>query len=208
MAFHILVDVHLLCRDSGIWLHPHTRNCTFPYFSLSLVLIKSLQYAPVLLRWRAEKLHKASGKQVYYISVHHQNQSKSLGQVLRTNLSRPFSMSQNLSFFYCMLILSIPSVFLVTEPIVLFLAIYISIVYGTLYALFAAFPIVFQQHRHFNTGEGGLAFLGVGLGIIMGTASQSIQNRIYWRSMDQSATGRATPEAFVVYFLVPPSVSC
>ncbi|KAF8160601.1 major facilitator superfamily domain-containing protein [Pholiota molesta] len=133
-------------------------------------------YAPVLLRWRAERLFKASGGHVHYVSVHHQDQTKSFGQVMRTNLSRPF-------------------IFLVTEPIVLFLAIYISIVYGTLYALFSGFPIVFQQHRHFTTGEGGLAFLGVGFGIVLGTASQSIQNRIYWRSMNQSETGRAPPEA-------------
>ena len=88
-------------------------------------------------------------------------------------------------------------VFLVTEPIVLFLAIYISIVYGTLYSLFAGFPIVFENHRHFTTGQGGLAFLGIGLGIVLGVSSQSIQNRLYWKSMDTSETGRAPPEAYV-----------
>lgn len=94
------------------------------------------------------------------------------------------------------------AVFLVTEPIVFLLAIYVSIVYGTLYALFSGFPIVFQQHRHFTPGEGGLAFLGVGLGITCGTASQTIQNRIYWRSMDKSETGRAPPEACVEHILL------
>lgn len=132
-------------------------------------------YAPVLLRRRAKKLSEAS-KGVSYISVHDVNRSGSFSQVVRTNLSRPF-------------------IFLVTEPIVLLLAIYVSIVYGTLYALFSGFPIVFQQHRHFTPGEGGLAFIGVGLGITCGTASQTIQNRIYWRSMDKSETGRAPPEA-------------
>ncbi|KJA27247.1 hypothetical protein HYPSUDRAFT_198515 [Hypholoma sublateritium FD-334 SS-4] len=133
-------------------------------------------YAPVLLRWRAERLFKASGEQVHFVSVHYQNQSKSHGQVLRNNFSRPF-------------------VFLVTEPIVLFLAIYISIVYGTLFSLFSGFPIVFENHRHFTTGQGGLAFLGIGLGIILGISSQSIQDRLYWKSMDASETGRAPPEA-------------
>ncbi|KAF8964653.1 major facilitator superfamily domain-containing protein [Flammula alnicola] len=133
-------------------------------------------YAPVLLRQRAAKLTEASNGVIHYVSIHDQNRSKSFAQVMRTNLSRPF-------------------IFLVTEPIVLLLAIYISIVYGTLYSLFSAFPIVFQQHRHFTPGEGGLAFLGVGIGIVLGTASQSFQNRIYWRSMDKSETGRAPPEA-------------
>lgn len=91
--------------------------------------------------------------------------------------------------------MSYPTVFIATEPIVLLVAIYSSIMYGTLYALFAAFPIVFQLHRGFTPGQGGLAFVGIGLGISMGTASQTIQNRIYWRSMDRSENGRAPPEA-------------
>ncbi|RXW24192.1 hypothetical protein EST38_g1644 [Candolleomyces aberdarensis] len=86
-------------------------------------------------------------------------------------------------------------VFIVTEPIVLAAAIYSSIVYGTLYALFSGFPIIFQQHRGFTPGQGGLAFVGVGLGIMIGTASQTLQNNIYWRIMERSETGRAPPEA-------------
>ncbi|KAJ3561725.1 hypothetical protein NP233_g10018 [Leucocoprinus birnbaumii] len=133
-------------------------------------------YKPVLLRRRAQKLQKASNNTVHYSTSYDLNRSKSFFQIMRTNLSRPF-------------------VFVISEPIVLLLAIYISIVYGTLYALFSAFPIVFQQHRGFSPGQGGLAFIGVGVGVILGTASQSIQNRIYWRSMDNSETGRAPPEA-------------
>ncbi|KAF9562141.1 MFS general substrate transporter [Agrocybe pediades] len=133
-------------------------------------------YAPVLLRRRATKLSGASNGRIHYISIHDLHQPKSFGQVIRTNLSRPF-------------------VFLVTEPIVLLLAVYIAVMYGTLYALFSGFPIVFQQHRHFSPGEGGLAFIGIGIGITAGTASQTIQNRIYWNSMAKSEDGRAPPEA-------------
>ncbi|KAF9459570.1 MFS general substrate transporter [Collybia nuda] len=134
-------------------------------------------YAPVLLRQRAKNLSARSTGTVYYISIHDINESKkSFYQVMRVNLSRPFR-------------------FIVTEPIVLLLAIYISIVYGTLYALFSAFPIVFQEHRGFTPGQGGLAFLGVGFGITLGIGSQSIQNQIYWRVLDKSSTGRAPPEA-------------
>lgn len=74
------------------------------------------------------------------------------------------------------------------------LAIYISITYAILYALFEGYPVVFQQHRHFTAGQGGLAFLGVGIGIVVGTALTPLQNRLYWRAMDKSSTGRAPPE--------------
>ncbi|KAJ7285595.1 MFS general substrate transporter [Mycena rebaudengoi] len=113
---------------------------------------------------------------VHYVSVHDVNCPKSISQAMATNFSRPF-------------------VFLVTEPIVLCVTLYISIVYGTLYALFAAFPIVFQQHHHFTSAEGGYAFAGIGIGILIGLASTQIQNRIYWRAIEKSDTGRAAPEA-------------
>ncbi|RDB24165.1 Efflux pump FUBT [Hypsizygus marmoreus] len=133
-------------------------------------------YAPVLLRRRAEKLSAASNGIVHYVSTHDLHLSRSFSQIMRVNLSRPF-------------------LFIVTEPIVLLLAIYISIMYGTLYALFSAFPIVFQHHRGFTAGQCGLAFLGVGFGIVAGTSSQTYQNKLYWRAMDRSPTGHAPPEA-------------
>ncbi|TFK72561.1 MFS general substrate transporter [Pluteus cervinus] len=131
-------------------------------------------YAPVLLRRRARKLTEAPNGKAIYISRHDLHVSRTFLQVMQINLSRPFR-------------------FMFTEPIVFLLAIYISLVYGTLYALFSGFPIVFQQHRGFTPGEGGLAFLGVGLGIVMGTTSQSFQNKYYWRAMEKH--GKAPPEA-------------
>lgn len=102
--------------------------------------------------------------------------SKSLFQLWRTNLSRPF-------------------VFLFTEPIVTLLSMYISLTYAILYSLFSSYPIIFQEHRGFTPGQGGLAFLGIGLGIVVGASLTPIQNRIYWRAIDKSDTGRAPPEA-------------
>lgn len=111
-----------------------------------------------------------------------------------TNLNRPFGQLILLSRGIVNLT-PVSLVFIVTEPIVSLFAVYISIVYGTLYALFSGFPIIFQRHRGWSAGQGGLAFLGVGFGIILGTATTSIQNKIYWRAMAKSETGRAPPEA-------------
>lgn len=86
-------------------------------------------------------------------------------------------------------------VFLVTEPIVLLMAIYIAIAYAILYAFFAAFPIVFQDHRHFSTGEGGLTFLGVGLGTLVGTCLAPLNNKLYYRAAARNESGNAPPEA-------------
>ncbi|KZT28599.1 MFS general substrate transporter [Neolentinus lepideus HHB14362 ss-1] len=139
-------------------------------------LVTPETYAPVLLRRRARALQKKSCGTIYYVSKYEINHSASLLAKLQINFSRPF-------------------LFLFTEPIVTLLSIYVCIAYSILYAFFAAYPIVFQQDRHFTPGTGGLAFLGVGVGNIIGTCLTPIQNRLYWRAMDRSPSGRAPPEA-------------
>lgn len=93
--------------------------------------------------------------------------------------------------------LSRPFVLLFREPIVLLFSIYTALIYGTLYGLFAAFPVVFQRGRHFSAGEGGLAFLGVGLGIVLATCCTPISNKIYYRAMEKG-NGVAPPESRLV----------
>ncbi|KAI1790783.1 MFS general substrate transporter [Ganoderma leucocontextum] len=134
-------------------------------------------FSPVLLRRRARKLTKMSGSggETVYVSRFDTNRAMSLPAILKRDMSRPFY-------------------FLFTEPIVLLLAIYIAIAYATLYAFFAAYPIVFQQHRGFSEGEGGLMFLGNGIGNLLGLSFVPIQNRLYWRAMDRN-DGRTIPEA-------------
>ena len=75
----------------------------------------------------------------------------------------------------------------------LLLAIYIGVAYATLYAFFAAYPIVFQQHRHFSEGQGGLAFLAIGVGNMIGLSFSPVQNKLYRRLMDRN-NGMTIPE--------------
>ena len=76
----------------------------------------------------------------------------------------------------------------------LLFAIYISIAYATLYAFFAAYPIVFQEHRHFTAGQSGLAFLGIGLGNLLGLFLAPSQVRVYQKALAANG-GRPVPEA-------------
>ncbi|KAI0831039.1 major facilitator superfamily domain-containing protein, partial [Trametes gibbosa] len=143
--------------------------------ALACIFITPETFGPVLLRRRAKRLSKASSGKLAYISKFDVGRSQSLKHILQRDMGRPFY-------------------FLSTEPIVLLMAIYIAIAYATLYAFFAAYPIVFQRHRHFSAGQGGLAFLGIGLGCIIGLSCAPLQNRLYWRAMDRNG-GRTIPEA-------------
>lgn len=66
-------------------------------------------------------------------------------------------------------------------------------IYGTLYLLFAAFPIVFNEKRNWSAGIGGLAFLGITVGMILGAAFVTYDNRRYIRH-HRAHNGAAPPE--------------
>ena len=132
-----------------------------------------------------------------YVSRFDISRAVSLPAILKRDMGRPFC-TYDISDADRSYRMSSPSVrpadFLFTEPIVLLLAIYIAIAYATLYAFFAAYPMVFQQRSGFSEGEGGLAFLGIGVGNMIGLSLAPIQNRLYWRAMDRNE-GRTVPEA-------------
>ena len=58
---------------------------------------------------------------------------------------------------------------LITEPIVGCFSVYVAFNFSVLFGFFDAFPLVFQGIYHFNTGESGLTFLGIGFGCVVAT---------------------------------------
>lgn len=122
-------------------------------FTLVLTIVGALfipeTYASVLLRQRAQRLSLATGRS--YRSKFEKNKRVEIGQLFKTALGRPW-------------------VLLFKEPVVFLLSLYLAIVYATLYMLFGAFPIVFQQQRGWSPGVGGLAFLGVLVGFMIALA--------------------------------------
>ncbi|KAJ1030566.1 hypothetical protein NDA16_001475 [Ustilago loliicola] len=130
-------------------------------------------YAPVLLRWRAQKLAEVTGH--YYICKLDKGRDTRLKTQFKVALSRPWLL-------------------LIYEPIVTLLSIYIAIIYGVLYSLFGAFPIVFQRGRGWSPGIGGLAFLGVLVGMLIALAYIIFyENGRYGRIADKHG-GIAPPE--------------
>ncbi|KAI5293401.1 hypothetical protein KEM52_005564 [Ascosphaera acerosa] len=137
-------------------------------------LIVPETYAPVLLRKRAKKLSKLTGKK-FESKLDIERGVVTLGQALKTSLSRPWLL-------------------LIREPIVLFLSIYMAIIYGTLYMLFEGFPIVFQIGRGWNQGVGALSFLGVMVGMLLAMFGNMLDNKRY-AALSDRYNGFAPPEA-------------
>lgn len=135
-------------------------------------------YAPLLLRKRAAKLSQETGK-VYRSKLEVGKPKPSLAQSFRTALSRPW-------------------ILLLREPIVLLLSTYMAIIYGTLYMMFGAFPIVYTENRHWSQGVGSLPFLGVLVGMLLAVVYTIPDNKRYQRA-EKVATSKgasgAPPEA-------------
>ncbi|KAL6304110.1 MFS polyamine transporter [Sparassis latifolia] len=112
-------------------------------------------YAPVLLQRKARRLRKAdpiANKDKY---AEHERADWSIKGLLHRTLYRPILM-------------------LIMEPILLLITIYISMVYGVLYSLFEALPVIFVGKHGFTIGQSGLTLIGVGIGTTLGAIA-------FWR---------------------------
>lgn len=86
---------------------------------------------------------------------------------------------------------------LTSEPIIFCLALYNAFVYGLLYLLFEAFPIEYEEHRHWTAVQGSLAFLAVLVGVLFSGCIQASYQPYFWKQLDKAhAQGkRNNPEA-------------
>lgn len=98
-------------------------------------------YGPVILRKIAAKLERETGN-TYTAAFQQRHSTLTPSEIFRKALMRPW-------------------IFLFREPIVLIAAIYLAILYGTVYMFMLALSIVYQRGRGWNEGLGGLAFLGL-----------------------------------------------
>ncbi|ORY35819.1 major facilitator superfamily domain-containing protein [Naematelia encephala] len=97
-------------------------------------------YAPKILVQKAKRLRKDTDEKRWYAPL--EKADHAFKARLNAILFKPFIM-------------------LALEPMLLACTLYMSFVYGVVYLLFEAFPFVFERNHGFNSGEDGLAFLGL-----------------------------------------------
>jgi len=117
-------------------------------------------YAPVILLKKVKRLRKEDPVGNKHLYAEHEKQDWSTRGVVNRTLLRPFKM-------------------LAMEPILVLITIYLSIVYGLLYALFQAFPIIFIERHGFTISQDGLIFIGVGIGTTIGSIINYLTTRHY-----------------------------
>lgn len=147
-------------------------------FSFVMLFSGSLNpetYAPVLLRRRAARLEKETGK------VHRSMYD------LHPMFSAPFAVKMKAALLR-------PFLLLIKEPICLLFALYCAVIYGTLYCFFGAFPLVFEYARGWSPGVSGLAFIPVGLGMLSAIIANVFDNKRYVRKLIANGGNPLAPE--------------
>ncbi|KAA1129436.1 hypothetical protein PGTUg99_003083 [Puccinia graminis f. sp. tritici] len=104
-------------------------------------------YSPILLAKKAKRLRETTGDMNFYAP--HEKEDCSTKGILRRTIFRPVEM-------------------MLTEPILLLIVTYLSIVCGMLYSLLETFPIIWQDIRGFNSHETSMIFIGLGFGSVLG----------------------------------------
>lgn len=156
------------------------------YFLLLCLVLKETRHS-VLLRRRAAKARKETGNQD--LEVAEDMRKQDVRHLFAISLTRPFH-------------------FLVTEPVIIFCAVYNGYLFGLTFLFNGAFALVFGETGYgFNTIQIGLANLGVVAGVIFGPITHLWQERYYLRKTEESG-GKNIPEARVQLSMVAAVGKC
>lgn len=87
--------------------------------------------------------------------------------------------------------LGLPMIMLVTEPVVLFLSLYVALNFGILYNFFPAVPWSLSRTYGFNEGQSGLAFIAISIGCLLAFATAVVFDSVLKkRTTDRSPGSR------------------
>ncbi|KAB8226885.1 hypothetical protein ETB97_004438 [Aspergillus alliaceus] len=128
-------------------------------------------YAPVILRRKTERLRKETGNPNLYSA---RGDTKITKALFATALARPMKL-------------------LFRSPIVFLLSLFAAVTYGYLYLMFTTLTPIFKNTYSFSSGLAGLAYLGFGIGSLLGLGICGVvSNRI---AASHTARGCFRPES-------------
>ncbi|KAJ5612961.1 hypothetical protein N7510_006155 [Penicillium lagena] len=119
-------------------------------------------YAPVVLVEKARILRRQTHN--WGIRARQEEVEVDWEELIKNNFSRPFRM-------------------LFTEPIVFLISLWMSFVYGLIYALLGAYPVVFEGVHGMNLGVGSLPFIGLIIGELLAGAYILYDQRAYAKKL-------------------------
>ncbi|KAF3763974.1 hypothetical protein M406DRAFT_65239 [Cryphonectria parasitica EP155] len=110
---------------------------------LLVFLLMPETYSPLLLRWKAKHLRRVTGDDRF--RSEHEIIKSTLFSRLKVSMTRPFLMF--------------------TEPIILFMCLYLSVVYIVLFTFLVGWPYIFQDTYQISQGLSNILFLAMFIGV-------------------------------------------
>jgi MFS family permease len=142
------------------------------------VLFVRESYPYVLLERKTERLRKETGNMKLRSAL---DTGKTPRKLFAFSILRPLKM--------------------LLSPIVFLLSLYAAIVYSYLYLCFTTFEVVFYGQYGFNSGEAGLATLGLGVGSVIGCIICGVAVNIISARLVKKHGGELKPE-----YRLPPMI--
>lgn len=139
---------------------------------LFLLLLSQETFTPCILSKKAALLRRQTSN--WAIHSEHEKLELDVKAVAGKYLTRPLRM-------------------LVTEPTILLVSMYMSFIYGLVYALLGAYPYVFSHVYGMEGGVCDLPFLGLLLGVVLALSFILSQHKSYIRKLEGN-NGKAVPE--------------
>jgi DHA1 family multidrug resistance protein-like MFS transporter len=158
-----------------------------PVFLLLLFCLPETSSDNILLR-RAARLRKVTGNKNIRSQSEITQQHMSAKEMAFEALVKPWEMN-------------------ILDPAVLFTTLYASLCYSIFYTFFEAFPLVFPAMYDFSSGELGLAFLSIPIGVGL-TIPVCLAHYAYYVEPGLAKNGAPEPEVWlrpglIGNFLVP-----
>ncbi|KAK4555815.1 hypothetical protein LTR86_007035 [Recurvomyces mirabilis] len=114
-----------------------------------VVLFQPETYPPILLKWKAKHLRELTGDQRYKAEI--EVREESLPHRLQRALYRPILLT-------------------VREPIIMLVALYLSVIYIVLFSFLDGYTYIFTDNYGLSEGLTGLCFLGIIIGLFGASA--------------------------------------
>ena len=125
---------------------------------IQIFLFQPETYAPILLKWKAAHLRALTGDDRYKAQV--EIRGESFPRRLGRALYRPFLL-------------------MFREPIIILVALYLSVIYIVLFTFLNGYTFIFTGTYKFTQGITGLSFLGIGVGLCLASGLVPL---IYYRA--------------------------
>lgn len=156
---------------------------------VSVVLTQPETFPPILLKWKAAHMRAITGDDRYRAEV--EVRRESFFHRLGRALYRPFLLTA-------------------TEPIIVLVALYLTVIYIVLFTFLDGYTYIFEEIHHTSEGVTGLCFLGIAIGLFGASALVPFIAKLAKKKMAEvHAAGKTRlPPEFRLWFamLAGPSI--